>query len=101
MELLVPNTVDASLEKHVPAVEVNGNKVRVKIGEVLHPMTEEHHIEFIVLETVESHYGEWWPWIKEKSKDGNPEVEFVLKANDKPLRVYAFCNLHGLWVKEL
>ena len=68
-------------------------------------MTDEHHIEFIILETTESRYEEWWPWIKEKNKDGNPEVEFTLRTDlwpdDKPLRVYAFCNLHGLWVKEL
>lgn len=103
MELLVPNTVDASLEKHVPVVEVDGNRIRVKVGEALHPMTDEHHIEFIILETTESRYEEWWPWIKDKN--GNPEVEFTLRTDlwpdDKPLRVYAFCNLHGLWVKEL
>ena len=51
MEEMVPNTVDASAEKHVPVVEVTANKVEVVIGEVQHPMAEEHYIEWIALET--------------------------------------------------
>ena len=48
---LVPNTTDAAGEKHVPVVEVNKNVVKVTVGEVIHPMTEAHLINFVVLET--------------------------------------------------
>ena len=51
MQELVPGTVDAALEKHVPVVEKDGNKVTVKVGSVTHPMLEEHHIAFFAIET--------------------------------------------------
>ena len=101
MEFLIPNTVDSSLEKHLPVVEINGDTIKVKVGEECHPMTDEHHIRFIILETTKHRYEEWWPWMKEKLIDNKPEVKFHIDSNDKPLRVYAFCNLHGLWVREL
>ena len=47
MEELVPNTVDASQEKHVPVVTaLEGGKLRIEVGSVLHPMSTEHHIAF-------------------------------------------------------
>nr|XP_009935342.1 PREDICTED: nuclear receptor subfamily 2 group E member 1 [Opisthocomus hoazin] len=51
MSELKPGVVDAATEKHVPVVEVEGANVTVKVGEVEHPMTEEHLIQFVVLET--------------------------------------------------
>ncbi len=51
MTLLDPNTTDAATEKHVPVVEKDGSKITVKVGGVEHPMTDEHHISFIILET--------------------------------------------------
>ena len=42
---------DGAAEKHVPAVAVEGDVIRVCVGEVAHPMTEEHHIAFIWLVT--------------------------------------------------
>ena len=46
MKEIVPGTSDGAVEKHVPVIEVNGNKVTVKIGEVDHPMLPEHFIEW-------------------------------------------------------
>lgn len=94
MEELVPNTVDAAKEKHVPVVTVNDNLVNVKVGSAAHPMTEEHLITWIYLETEKGgqrkvlHAGE------------APEVNFGL-VDDKPVAAYAYCNLHGLWVTKL
>ncbi len=51
MSKLEPNTVDAATEKHIPVVVQDGNKVEVTVGAVIHPMTEEHHIEWIIVET--------------------------------------------------
>ena len=48
---LKANSTDAAGEKHVPVITVEGNKVHVVVGSVLHPMTEEHSIQFIALET--------------------------------------------------
>lgn len=90
MEPLKPNTVDAAVEKHIPVVEVTDNGVNVIVGSVLHPMTEEHYIEWIYVET--NHSGmihDLKPGIDAKAFFPVPEKE--IKA------VYAYCNLHGLW----
>ena len=93
MDLLEPNTTDAAGEKHVPVAEADGNKVVVKVGSVEHPMTEEHHISFIILETDKG--------VQRKNLDpvGKPEAEFVLADGEKA--AYEYCNLHGFWKAEL
>ena len=94
MELLVPNTVDAAAEKHVPEVTVEGGHVFVKVGSVEHPMTEEHHISSIILET---EHALQVKWLKHTDK---PEACFALAEGDKLVAVYEYCTLHGLWKKE-
>ena len=95
MRELKANTTDAAQEKHVPEVSVEGNLVKVKVGSVEHPMTEEHHIAFIYLETENG--------VARKDLDhtGKPEAVFALAEGEKPVAVYEYCNLHGLWKKEL
>jgi superoxide reductase len=93
MEELVPNTVDASAEKHVPVVTAVGDTVTVKIGSVPHPMTEEHHIAWVYLETEKG--GQ-----RKSVFPGEACAEFVL-ADDKPLAAFGYCNLHGLWKTTL
>ena len=90
MEELIPNTTDGSGEKHVPAVTVEGNKVTVKVGTVMHPALPEHHIEFIYLETENGGQRKGIP------VGADPVAEFLL-TNDKLVAVYEYCNLHGLW----
>ena len=94
MTLLVPGTVDASLEKHVPVVAVEDNVVTVDVGAVTHPMAEEHYIEWIYLETC------CGGQIKYLKAGDSPKASFVLNGQ-KPVAVYAYCNLHGLWKTEL
>lgn len=93
MEELVANTVDASAEKHVPVTsKVDDCFLKVEVGSVAHPMTPEHHIAFIYLETEN---GGTIKNLKDK-----PEAKFCICA-DKPVAVYEYCNLHGLWKTEL
>ena len=94
MEEMVPNTVDASTEKHVPVVEVTANKVEVVIGEVQHPMAEEHYIEWIALET------EQGMQLKKLNPGEEPTAIFRLNG-EKATAAYAYCNLHGLWKTEI
>jgi superoxide reductase len=90
---LVPNTVDASQEKHVPVVtRVDDCRIKVEVGSVPHPMTEEHYIAFIYVETENG-------GVQISLKD-KPEAVFCT-CNDKPVAVYEYCNLHGLWKTEL
>ena len=89
MEELVPGTVEASVEKHLPVVTDLGNGLlRVEVGSVHHPMLEEHHIAFVYVETERG-------GIRVDLKD-EPVAE-VHVGNDKPVAVYEYCNLHGLW----
>ena len=93
MKELVPGTVDAAVEKHVPVVTVDGNKVKVVVGEVEHPMLEEHYIGWIAIETKE---GMQRKTLKAGQK---PEAIFALADGDELVAAYAWCNLHGLWKK--
>ncbi len=89
-----PGSVDAATEKHVPVVCCDGDKVFVKVGEVTHPSLPEHHIEWIVLETKKGFQ------IKYLAAGDVPEAAFTL-VDDEPVAAYEYCNLHGLWKKEI
>ena len=94
MKELVPNTVEASGEKHIPAVTVEGNVLKVNVGSVNHPMAEEHFIEWVYVETENG-------GMRKNLKPGQePNVIFAL-GDDKAIAVYAYCNLHGLWMAEV
>ncbi len=94
MTELIPNTVDASGEKHLPVASVENDVLKVSVGSVAHPMLAEHSIQWVYLET--EHGGQR----KDLTPSDAPEVSFAL-SNDKPVAVYAYCNLHGLWKTEL
>lgn len=91
---LIPGTVDAAVEKHVPVFEIQGNTVKVKVGSVEHPMTKEHLIDFIAIETTNGSQ------IKHLTADMKPEAEFNLAEGEKLVAVYEHCNIHGLWKAE-
>ena len=94
MQELVPNTVEASGEKHIPAVKMGDGVVEVNVGSVDHPMEEIHWIEWVQLVTDKGMHRRFL-------KPGEaPNVSFRLE-DEKPLAVYAYCNLHGLWKTEL
>lgn len=86
---LTANTEEASTEKHLPVVtKIDDCKMKVEVGSVAHPMLPEHHIAFIYLETENG-------GIRIDLKD-KPEAIFCT-CFDKPIAVYEYCNLHGLW----
>lgn len=95
MQELVPNTVDAAKEKHVPVPCVDGNMVYVTVGSTLHPMLEAHYIQWIYLVTTEGGY------CKLLKPGAEPKAAFALTPHEKPLCVYEYCNLHGLWLAEV
>ena len=92
---LKANTTDAATEKHVPVVNVEGNVISVQVGSVLHPMTAEHHIAFIVLVTDKGYR------VNHLDETGEPKTRFTLEKDEKALAVYEYCNLHGLWKVDL
>jgi len=92
MRLFKENTTDAAVEKHVPVIEITPNGVKVSIGSVLHPMTEEHYIEWIEIIADSKLYRQYL-----KPAEA-PEAFFEIKAENITAREY--CNLHGLWKSE-
>ena len=93
MSELTPNTVDAATEKHVPVVtRLDDKHIKVEVGSVAHPMSEEHHIAFIYVETENG-------GIRVDLKD-KPEAVIYL-GEERAVAVYEYCNLHGLWMTEL
>ena len=94
MSELIPGTTDAAVEKHVPVITTEGNKVTVTVGSVAHPMAEEHFIQWILLRTDKGNQ-------RKLLKPGEaPKAEFMLLDDEKPLEAYEYCNLHGLWKGE-
>jgi superoxide reductase len=94
MTKLEPGTVEASHEKHIPVVSVNGNEVKVDVGSVKHPMSEEHSILWVYLQTDRGGQR------KCLAVGSEPVVTFAL-SDEKPVAVYAYCNLHGLWKADV
>ena len=94
MTRLEPGTVEASHEKHIPVVKVEGNVVNVEIGSVEHPMIEAHSILWVYLQTDKGGQR------KNLEVGKAPKVSFAL-ADEKPLAVYAYCNLPGLWKADI
>ena len=78
LEMMRANSVDASREKHVPVVNV-----------------AESIVCWIYLQTQKGGQR------RALTIDDKPEAKFALVDGDKPVAVFAYCNLHGLWVTEL
>ena len=92
MKLLHANTTDAATEKHVPVYEIDGNEIIVRIGEVEHPMEEEHYIM----------------WIAQVSEDRTTRVRLHPNQSTETRfpyipgsTIYEYCNKHGLWATEV
>lgn len=94
MTELTANTVEASVEKHLPVYTMSGDVMEVQVGSELHPMIEAHHITFIFVET------EKGGQIKKLKVEGEPKASFSF-ADDKPVAIYEYCNLHGLWKTDI
>lgn len=95
MKKLEAGVTEASREKHIPEVCVEGGTVKAVVGSVAHPMSQEHHISWIYLVTDKG--------TQRKALDptGEPVAVFALAEGEKPIAVYAYCNLHGLWMAEI
>lgn len=89
MPLLVPNESEGAQEKHLPVIEQRENRVTVQVGSTAHPMTEEHSIRWIYLQTKRG--------CQRINLNSEPTATFLLGEGDAPIAAYAYCNLHGFW----
>ncbi len=95
MQVIEANSTEAAVEKHIPVVEIKDGVCHVVVGSVLHPMVEEHWIDWVMVATTLGRH-------RLVLRPGQePKVDLKLAEKEEVLRVYAHCNLHGLWVKEL
>lgn len=89
MKIMVPNSVDAAVEKHVPTYEIIDNEIIVKVN---HVMEKEHYIEWISLVKENKEYKvKLYP-------EQNAEARFPYI---KGATIYSYCNKHGLWKEEV
>ena len=96
MKEIIPNSVDAAVEKHKPVVTITSDgNISVNIGEAPHPMIEEHYIEWIFIETSK---GGSFKYLKPNEK---PFAEFIILPDEQIIKVYSYCNIHGLWVNVI
>lgn len=91
MTEIIPGTVDAAKEKHIPVYTIKDNTVFVTVGDVEHPMLDNHYIEWVAIQTSSGNQR------KALHPGEVPKVCFALCEGDELLAVYAYCNLHGLW----
>lgn len=93
MQLLEAKTQDAGKEKHVPVVKDGQTGVKVCVGDVPHPMEEDHYIQWI--EVLNGPYQNR----KLLKPTDKPEAEFYVPKQEG-LKVRIYCNKHGLWEGE-
>jgi len=89
MVQMAENAVDAAVEKHVPVVEKTDGGIKVTVGEVAHPMGDDHYIEWIEAISAGRSYRQYL------EPGGAPEASFCCIADYDMVRAY--CSLHGLW----
>ncbi len=94
MVLMEANTVDAAVEKHVPVMTKDGDKITVKVGSVAHPMEDKHYIEWIEVMVGDTVF------TKILKPGDAPEAEFCACGLSGDISVRSYCNLHGLWAAE-
>ena len=93
MTLVEANTTEAATEKHLPVYEIKDGMINIKVGEVEHPMTDEHYISFIILASDDKYM------IKKLTAGDKPEASFPYDKSYN--KIYAYCNLHSLWLSEI
>ncbi|VYT64923.1 desulfoferrodoxin [Clostridium tertium] len=90
MTLLEENTVDAAVEKHIPVAEEKDGELVVKVGEVEHPMLDEHFIQWVEVITKDGQ-------VLRKNLTSGVKPVATFKVDGEVDRVREYCNLHGLW----
>ena len=91
MQEITAGSSEGAQEKHIPVYHIDGETVTVSVGEVAHPMTPEHYIDWVCLETEDGFQ------LKKLNQGMSPHISFSITKGDNIIAVYAFCNQHSLW----
>lgn len=88
MQIIKPNTTEASAEKHLPTYEKIGNTLKITVN---HVMEQEHYIEWILVVGKKGF----------KEQIFNPlDIPTMELPYEEGLTIYSYCNKHGLWKTE-
>lgn len=98
MTLLTPKMTDGALEKHMPVYDKMDSVICVTVGEVEHPMTALHHVDFVILGTNMGYYLRYL--YHDDCENCFPGACFHLAIGEEPVSISEYCNVHGLYVKE-
>ena len=90
---LVPNTTDAAVEKHVPAVEKTADGFKITVGSVTHPMDADHYIQWITFVADDG-------ITYRKFLQPGEAPEMIIKTDAAGGKAYEYCNKHGLWSNQ-
>ncbi len=94
MQELCANSGAGSFESHLPVVSFVEDGFEVRTGNIDHPMTEEHYIEWMCL-------------VSEGSSrffflnPGDDPVHLFASDGQRPFAAYSYCSIHGLWMTEI
>ena len=91
MKEIKSESSDGAPEKHIPIYKIDGKTITVSVGETEHPMTSEHYIKWVCIETEDGFQ------LKNLTPGAPPHISFSISKGDTVKAVYAFCNLHSLW----
>ena len=89
MEALIPNSVDAAAEKHVPTYEIKDGKIFVTVN---HVMEDEHYIEWISIVNDKKEITTYF----KPGEEAKAHCKYVPGST-----IYSYCNKHGLWKADV
>jgi superoxide reductase len=90
MKLADEKTADWKNEKHVPMIEKVEGGFKVTVGSTLHPMEEEHFIEWIEIADDAGR-------VYRKHQKPGDAPEALFKIDTEKIVAREHCNKHGLW----
>lgn len=93
MNHFVEKSEDQGQEKHLPVLKKVDGGVRVEVGEVPHPMMEEHYIEWIEVITENR--------VERCNLEPGQTPEAFFSVEEDVIEVRSYCNLHGLWMMKV
>ena len=95
VEIIPHSTEDSVGEKHIPVYKIKNGRVTVNVGSIPHPMTSDHYIEWVAIVTSKGNQ-------RKCLKPGDaPEVTFLLEKDEILKEIYAYCNIHSLWINNV
>lgn len=94
-EIVPQETEDFLGEKHIPIFFIKHKKLFIQVGSNEHPTSLDHHIEWVAVKTNVRHQRiPLFPGERAR-------IMIPLVCGEEVLEIYAYCNIHGLWKRNV